>query len=136
MRWSDFIDQVRQSGMYDTRDEAERVTRAVLAAVGGQLAEPERRRLATALPTEAGPLLSERPATRPAATRPATAAEFVADVAARTEGATAATARWDVGSVLTVLATSAPDDLVTRLVDALPEGFALLFGRAQLTTAA
>ena len=37
------------------------------------------------------------------APRSLTAAEFVDSVAARTEGATPATARWDVSSVLSVL---------------------------------
>ncbi|CAM5420816.1 hypothetical protein SALBM135S_08839 [Streptomyces alboniger] len=67
---------------------------------------------------------------------PCTAPEFVESVAARLEGATPATARWDVSSVLTALAEAVDGELVDRLLDLLPSGYALLFGRAELTTAA
>jgi hypothetical protein len=53
-------------------------------------------------------------------------------VANRIMGATPATARWDVSSVLSVLPTLAGEDLVHRILTQLPPGYALLFGRAEL----
>jgi len=69
------------------------------------------------------------------ATRPLTAAEFVESVAARIEGSTPATARWDASSVLGVLPSLVGEDLITRIIGQLPQGYALLFGRAELTPA-
>lgn len=66
---------------------------------------------------------------------PSAAARFVDDLAVRT-GGTAATARWDAGTVLAAVGTLMDPALVTRIIEALPPGYALLFGRAQLTTAA
>ncbi|MEV6213020.1 DUF2267 domain-containing protein, partial [Kitasatospora sp. NPDC051914] len=47
-----------------------------------------------------------------------------------------ACARWDVSSVLTALAEAAGGELTDRLLGRLPRGYALLFGRADLTIAA
>lgn len=57
-------------------------------------------------------------------------------VAARTEGATPATARWDVSSVLSVLPALVGDELVDRVLAQLPSGYALLFGKAELVLTA
>ncbi|WP_324612832.1 DUF2267 domain-containing protein [Streptomyces specialis] len=126
------MQQVRQYGQYESGSEAERVTRVVLSELGGHLTGDERADLARSLPTEAAALLvGGDPAERPLA-----AAEFVRDVAARFDGATEATARWDVSSVLCVVAQTADEDLVDRVIGALPPGYALLFGRAELARAA
>lgn len=132
MQWNDLIRQVRALGRYPTDAEAASVTRTVLAMLGDHVAGEEREELARALPPEAAAVLTGR---IPAA-RPLTAREFVEDAATRLEGATEATARWDVGSVLTVVATVAGDDLTHRVLAALPRGYALLFGRAELAPAA
>ncbi|WBB58299.1 DUF2267 domain-containing protein [Streptomyces sp. WMMC500] len=133
MRWTQFTAQVKDFGQYPTAREAERVTRVVLSALGGHLPPPERAELAARLPVEAARTLADQvPATR----RPAGAAEFVESVALRIDGATTATARWDVSSVLCVIAEAVgDDDLLTRVLATLPPGFALLFGRADLTQA-
>lgn len=60
---------------------------------------------------------------------------FVKDLAERT-GGTPATTRWDTGAVLGAVAPIAKDGLITRIVRQLPDGYALLFGRAQLARAA
>ncbi|MEU3949096.1 DUF2267 domain-containing protein [Streptomyces sp. NPDC029526] len=130
-RWRELVDAVRESGQYATRAEAESVTRVVLSALGGHVVGDERVELARALPEEAARVV----ASQVPATRPLTAAEFVDSVATRIEGATPATARWDVSSVLSVLPTLAGDDLITRILDQLPPGYALLFGRAELSPA-
>ncbi|MFF4019232.1 DUF2267 domain-containing protein [Streptomyces sp. NPDC001843] len=129
--WTDLIDKVQEAGRYPTRPEAERVTRIVLSALGAHVVGDERVDLARALPEEAAKLV----AAQIPATRPRTAPEFVESVAARTEGATPATARWDVSSVLSVLPKLVGDDLVTRIITQLPPGYALLFGRADLAAA-
>jgi uncharacterized protein (DUF2267 family) len=126
--WDRLIEAVRESGRYTTAAEAERVTRIVLSALGGHVIGDERVDLARRLPEEAaGVIASQIPATRQL-----TAAEFVDNVAVRIEGATPATARWDVSSVLSVLASTVGDDLVVRILRQLPPGYALLFGRAEL----
>lgn len=48
--------------------------------------------------------------------------------------APSATARWHVTSVLTALSHQSPG-AATRLIDCLPRGYALLFGRAELAMA-
>ncbi|WP_432055160.1 DUF2267 domain-containing protein [Streptomyces sp. bgisy022] len=130
-RWRELVEAVRESGQYATRAEAESVTRVVLSALGGHVVGDERVELARALPEEAARVV----ASQVPATRPLTAAEFVDSVATRIEGATPATARWDVSSVLSVLPTLTGDDLITRILDQLPSGYALLFGRAELAPA-
>ncbi|WP_328440378.1 DUF2267 domain-containing protein [Streptomyces sp. NBC_00457] len=127
--WRELIDQVREAGQYPTTAEAERVTRIVLSALGGHVIGDERVDLARALPEEAARVV----ASQIPVTRPLTAAEFVESVAARIEGATPATARWDVSSVLSVLPRQTGEDLADRIVSHLPPGYALLFGRADLT---
>ncbi|MER6624801.1 MULTISPECIES: DUF2267 domain-containing protein [unclassified Streptomyces] len=129
--WHQLIDAVRESGQYPTRSQAEDVTRVVLAALGGHVVGDERVDLARALPEEAARVV----ASQVPVTRGLTAAEFVDSVAARIEGATPATARWDVSSVLSVLPGLVGDALVTRVLAQLPPGYALLFGRAELSPA-
>ncbi|MFI9832009.1 DUF2267 domain-containing protein [Streptomyces sp. NPDC051913] len=126
--WAELVDAVRESGQYPTRTEAESVTRVVLSALGGHVTGDERVALARALPEQAARVV----AAQIPATRPLTAAEFVESVAARIEGATTATARWDVSSVLSTLPRWAGDALVDRILSQLPQGYALLFGRAEL----
>jgi uncharacterized protein (DUF2267 family) len=126
--WADLTARVQEAGQYTTTAEAERVTRVVLSALGGHVTGDERVDLAQALPEEAARVI----ASQIPATRPLTAAEFVDSVANRIQGATPATARWDVSSVLSVLPTLVGDDLVDRVLSRLPEGYALLFGRPEL----
>jgi len=130
--WAELVDAVQESGQYPTRTEAESVTRVVLSALGGHVTGDERVALARALPEQAARVV----AAQIPATRPLTAAEFVESVAARIEGATTATARWDVSSVLSTLPRWAGDALVDRILSQLPQGYALLFGRAELMTTA
>ncbi|MEU7579351.1 DUF2267 domain-containing protein [Streptomyces sp. NPDC041068] len=132
MRWSELIEAVRESGQYTTTAEAEHVTRVVLSALGGHVVGDERVDLAHQLPVEAAQVIADQIP----ATRPLTAAEFVGSVGLRLEGATPATARWDVSSVLTALTQAVDEEIVDRLLSLLPSGYALLFGRAELAPAA
>ncbi|WP_448318987.1 DUF2267 domain-containing protein, partial [Streptomyces sp. CO7] len=130
--WDDLVAKVREAGLYPTEEQAERVTRAVLAALGEHVVGDERVDLARALPEEAARIVA---AQVPAHHVPA-AAEFVNELSRRLPNATHATARWDTTSVLGVLPALIGDDLTHRLLAQLPSGYALLFGQAELVRAA
>ncbi|MHC5257416.1 DUF2267 domain-containing protein [Streptomyces sp. UC4497] len=125
------LEKVRYEGAYPTRARAEEAVRAVLAALGRQVTGDERVELAARLPYEAAVVLtSEIPAAEPL-----TGWGFVNDLASRT-GGTAATTRWDAGTVLRIVARLAGEGLLDRVLAQLPAGYALLFGRAELTQTA
>ncbi|MEV7733563.1 DUF2267 domain-containing protein [Streptomyces sp. NPDC088921] len=126
--WTDLAEAVQGAGQYVTTAEAEHVLRVVLSALGDHVTGEERVDLAQALPEEAARII----ASRIPLNRPLSAPEFVDTVAARIEGATPATARWHVSSVLSVLPELVGDELVDRVLDQLPSGYALLFGKAEL----
>ena len=125
------LEKVRYDGAYPTREKAEEAVRLVLAGLGRQLTGDERVELAGRLPLEAARILTAQIPD----TRPLTGWAFVKDLSART-GASLATTRWDTGSVFSAVAAYAGRDLVTRILRQLPSGYALLFGRAELTQAA
>ncbi|MFK4098495.1 DUF2267 domain-containing protein [Streptomyces sp. NPDC019531] len=131
MTFEQMLERVRYEGAYATRAQAEEAVRGVLAAFGRQVTGDERVELAARLPHEAAvTFTSEIPATEPF-----TGWGFVKDLAART-GGSPATTRWDAGTVLRVVAQLAGEDLLSRVLAQLPSGYALLFGRAELTPAA
>ena len=126
--WTDLAEAVQDAGQYVSTTEAEHVLRVVLCALGDHVTGEERVDLARALPEEAARII----ASRIPLNRPLSAPEFVDTVAARIEGATPATARWHVSSVLSVLPDLVGDELVDRVLAQLPSGYALLFGKAEL----
>ncbi|MEU1422021.1 MULTISPECIES: DUF2267 domain-containing protein [unclassified Kitasatospora] len=125
------IQQVRALGRYTTDEEAERVLTAVLTVLGSQLTGEERCDLAAALPERARALF----AAQIPLPEPVTAPAFV-EAVARNLGTSLTAARWDTSSVLAALGDLADDRLTDRLLTHLPRGYALLFGRADLTIAA
>ncbi|WP_310432728.1 DUF2267 domain-containing protein [Streptomyces sp. 3330] len=129
--YEQMLEKVRYEGAYPTRERADEVVRLVLAGLGRQVTGDERVDLAACLPLEAARVLTAQIPD----TRPLTGWAFVKDLAAR-NGASLATTRWDTGSVLSAVAAHAGPDLVTRILSRLPTGYALLFGRAELTPAA
>ncbi|MEW2618733.1 DUF2267 domain-containing protein [Streptomyces sp. NPDC048106] len=131
-RWQDLTEAVREAGQYPTSAEAERITRVVLAALGSHVTGDERVALAQSLPPEAGRVI----AAQIPVPHPLTAREFVDSVATTLDNSTPATARWDVSSVLSVVATEIGAALTTRVLAQLPPGYALLFGRAELASMA
>jgi uncharacterized protein (DUF2267 family) len=131
MGYRQMLERVRYNGAYPTRERADEVVTRVLAALGRRLTGDERVELAARLPREAAEILTaEIPDNRPL-----TGWSFVKDLADRA-GGTLATTRWDVGSVLTVVAELAGPALLDRILGQLPSGYAILFGRPELTQAA
>ena len=131
MTYEQLLEKVRYEGAYPTRERAEEAVRLVLAGLGRQLTGDERVELAARLPFEAARVLTAQIPD----VQPLTGWAFVKELAACT-GATLATTRWDTGSVLCAVAALAGPDLLTRILRGLPSGYALLFGRAELTPAA
>ncbi len=129
--YEQMLEKVRYEGAYPTRERAEEAVRLVVSGLGRQLTGDERVELAARLPFEAARILTAQIPD----TQPLTGWAFVKDLAART-GATLGTTRWDTGSVLAAVAALAGPDLLTRILRQLPSGYALLFGRAELTQAA
>lgn len=125
------LERIRYDGAYPTRERAEKTLHAVLGALGRQLVGDERVELATCLPVEAAAIF----AAQIPSTRPCTGWDFVQDVATHT-GGTPATARWDTGAVFLTVADLAGRDLMDRIIDQLPDGYALLFGRTEFSRAA
>ncbi|WP_327166282.1 DUF2267 domain-containing protein [Streptomyces zaomyceticus] len=121
------LERVRYEGAYPTLERADEAVHRVLAALGRQLVGDERVDLAARLPVEAALVLT---AQVPAVT-PLTGWEFVKDLARRT-GSTPATTRWKVGAVLAAVSQLAGPELLDRIINQLPSGYALLFGRAEL----
>ncbi|MEU1630691.1 DUF2267 domain-containing protein [Streptomyces sp. NPDC020096] len=127
IEWEEFLERVRERGEYDTRQEAERAARVVLALLGAHVVGEERSALAARLPeTFALILLNPLPAAEPLDPE-----RFVRATAAWIEGATEQTAKWDVGAVLSVVAEAVGEDLTRRLLLQLPVGYDLLFGHPQ-----
>ncbi|MFH8978758.1 DUF2267 domain-containing protein [Streptomyces sp. NPDC017890] len=131
MSYGQMLEQVRYNGAYPTRERAEEIVSTVLAALGRRITGEERVELAARLPREAAQIF----AAQIPGTDSMTGWAFVRDLAART-GGSLATTRWDVGSVLGVVARIAGPGLLDRMLTQLPSGYAILFGRAELTQAA
>ncbi|MFF9011262.1 DUF2267 domain-containing protein [Streptomyces goshikiensis] len=127
MTFDRMLERVRYEGAYPTRERAAEAVHHVLAALGRQLTGDERADLAQCLPVEAALTLTAQIPD----TRHLTGWGFVKDLAERT-GATPATARWDTGAVLATVARLAGPDLLARILRRLPDGYALLFGQAEL----
>ncbi|MGW2377360.1 MULTISPECIES: DUF2267 domain-containing protein [Kitasatospora] len=125
LRWEAFLEEIRERGEYDTREESERAARVVLALLGAHLVGDERAQLAARLP-EALSLVLLNPLQ---AAEPLSPDRFVRATAAWIEGATEQTALWDVGAVLSTVADAAGDELMERVLLQLPPGYELLFGR-------
>ncbi|MFF9007546.1 DUF2267 domain-containing protein [Streptomyces goshikiensis] len=127
MTFDRMLERVRYEGAYPTRERAAEAVHHVLATLGRQLTGDERADLAQCLPVEAALTLTAQIPD----TRHLTGWGFVKDLAERT-GATPATARWDTGAVLATVARLAGPDLLARILRRLPDGYALLFGQAEL----
>ncbi|MGW6395086.1 DUF2267 domain-containing protein [Streptomyces sp. NPDC055103] len=120
-----FLKEVRERGKYDTTHEADRAARVVLALLGAHLVGADRAGLAARLPeTYALILLNPLQAAEPLSPE-----RFVRATAAWIEGATDATAQWDIGAVLSTAAEAAGPYLTHRILLQLPPGYDVLFGQ-------
>lgn len=118
-----FLTQVADRGEYRTTAEAGRSARVVLALLGAHLSGRVRAELAAQLPREfALILLNPLPAAEPL-----NAERLVRATAAWIEGATEATALWDIGAVLSVVAEIAGAELMADVLAQLPEDWPPLF---------
>ncbi|GHB52344.1 hypothetical protein GCM10010347_22790 [Streptomyces cirratus] len=127
--YDQMVERVRYEGAYPTRERAEEAVRRVMSALGRQITGDERVGLAARLPVEAALTFTAQVPD----SRPLTGWAFVKDLAGAA-GGTPATARWEAGAVLTAVAALAGPDLLARILSGLPDGWALLFGQAQLLT--
>jgi uncharacterized protein (DUF2267 family) len=127
VRWEAFLDEVKERGEYESRQEAERAARVVLALLGAHLVGEVRAQLAARLP-EGFALILLNPLQ---SAEPLSPERFLRATAAWIEGATEATAAWDVSAVLSTVADAAGDDLIGQVLLQLPAGYDLLFGRPQ-----
>ncbi|WP_411104810.1 DUF2267 domain-containing protein [Streptomyces sp. cmx-4-9] len=127
MTYRQMLEAVRYEGAYPTAERAEEAVHRVMTALGRQITGDARVDLAGSLPVEAAlPFTAQVPDAAPL-----TGWGFVKDLAAR-NGNSPATARWETGAVLAVVSRLAGPVLMDRVLDGLPEGWALLFGRAEL----
>ncbi len=129
LRREAFLDHVQERGEYESRHEAERAARVVLALLGAHLVGEVRARLAARLPEDFALILLNPMHSA----EPLSPERFVRATAAWIEGATAQTAAWDVGAVLSTVADAAGQDLLGQILLQLPAGYDLLFGSAQST---
>ncbi|MEU5434442.1 DUF2267 domain-containing protein [Streptomyces sp. NPDC020719] len=129
LRWEAFLDRVKERGEYESVQEAERAARVVLALLGAHLVGGVRAELAARLP-EAFALILLNPLQ---SAEPLSPERFVRATAAWIDGATEATAAWDVSAVLSTAADAAGDHLMRQILLQLPAGYDLLFGRPQPT---
>ncbi|MGW8778933.1 DUF2267 domain-containing protein [Streptomyces sp. NPDC055796] len=127
MTFEQMLERVRYEGAYPTRERAGEAVHHVLAALGRQITGDERIDLAQCLPVEAALTLTAQIPDN----GQLTGWGFVKDLAARI-GVSPAVARWDTGAVLAVVARLAGPDLLARILHRLPDGYALLFGQAEL----
>lgn len=124
MQLEEFLNEVRDRGEYQSRDEAEHVSTAVLWVLATRIAPEEADDLAARLPApldEALHLERGRPESFGLE-------EFLWRVAEQT-GARPRTAQWDACAVLSTVADAVPGGRVDHLLSRLPTRYAELFGR-------
>jgi uncharacterized protein (DUF2267 family) len=128
MKYGQFIATVRENGDYSGREEAERVTEAVLSVLRDRLTEEGADHLAAQLPEPLDELMRDRDEARAESYG---SAEFCRRVAGMT-GATERTAEWDADAVLSTLAGTVSGGELNHLLSQLPSGYAPFFGKNDL----
>ncbi|WKX73654.1 DUF2267 domain-containing protein [Streptomyces sp. XD-27] len=125
MSYEDFLANVQERGGYDAT-EAERVTDAVLTALGERLAPESVGHLADQLPMPLADVLNDAQA----AARTWGVEEFVSRVAGAV-GTDEASAETAARSVLSALADQVSRGELNKLLSQLPAGYAELFGHPE-----
>jgi uncharacterized protein (DUF2267 family) len=128
MTLDEFLALVRDRGEYDSRQEAERVSKAVLTVLADRISPGEATELSAQLPA---PLNT---AVQPDEDRPGSFGvdEFCRRVAARV-GGHPRTAEWDASAVLSTVAEAVSGGQLNQLLSQLPSGYATLFGKPELS---
>ncbi|WP_018653985.1 DUF2267 domain-containing protein [Actinomadura flavalba] len=128
MAYGEFIATVRELGDYDDREEAERVTVAVLRVVRSRMTPEGVDHLAAQLPEPLDALLrgNEGPVESYGVE------EFVRRVAEET-GGHEITGELDASAVLTTVAGTITGGELNHVLSQLPSGFAPLFGKPDLS---
>jgi uncharacterized protein (DUF2267 family) len=128
MTLDEFLYVVRDRGEYDSRDEAEQVSRAVLTVLANRITPGEAKDLSAQLPA---PLSS---AAQPDDNRPDSygVEEFCRRIAERVGGHTR-TAEWDASAVLSTVADAVSGGELNQVLSQLPSGYAPLFGKPELS---
>lgn len=129
MNYDEFLAQVRERGEYPSRDEAQRVSTAVLEVLASRLTPGEAGDLAAQLPGELPRVLT---APRNGAAERFGVDEFCRRVAERV-GGSPPTAEWDASAVLSTIADSVSGGELNHVLSQLPSGYAPLFGKAELS---
>lgn len=127
MKAHEFYARVRERGGYDTAEEAQRVTSAVLALLGQRLVGGESKDLAAQLPIELQPPLLDTGGSGEGFG----VEEFLAR-AADALGTTEETARWDASAVLSTVAEAVTGGELNQVLTQLQPGYAALFGKPDL----
>ncbi len=128
MRYDDFLAAVRDRGEYRDQQDAERVSRAVLGALGERLGGGEPEDLTAQLPDE----LSDVLLVQPRRGESVGAEEFLQRVGDQLDEAAPEPARWDSSAVLSTVAESIEGGELNHLLSQLPSGYATLFGHPEL----
>ncbi|HZG06533.1 MAG TPA: DUF2267 domain-containing protein [Streptomyces sp.] len=129
MRYDEFLARVRDLGEYADHDEAEHITRAVLEVFAPRITAGEVEDLAAQLPGPLGDVLRDNRAGRPETFG---LEEFYRRVAERT-GARPRTAEWDASAVLSTVAEAISGGELNQVLSQLPSGYAVLFGKPELS---
>jgi uncharacterized protein (DUF2267 family) len=125
---AEFLTRVRDRGEYRSQEEAEHVSTAVLWTLATRITQEEADELAAQLPSPLDEALHLDRGCCESFDRE----EFLRRVAQQT-GARPRTAEWDASAVLCTLADAVSGGQVDELLAQLPNSYAELFGRADLS---
>ncbi|MFD8545340.1 DUF2267 domain-containing protein [Streptomyces sp. NPDC059649] len=126
MKSDEFLAKVRERGEYGSREEAERVTGAVLQVLAGRITPGEAADLASQLPAPLDEALRTDGRTESYGRQ-----EFLRRVAERA-GARTRTAEWDACAVLSTVADAVSGGELNQVLSQLPSGYAVFFGKPGL----
>lgn len=127
MKEYEFLAKVRERGNYGDQAEAEAVTRAVLAVLGGRLAGGEAGHLAAQLPEP----LRDAVSGVDQGGEGYGVEEFLSRVASSL-GTSAEVATWDASAVLTTVGEAVSGGQLNQVLSQLPSSYATLFGKPEL----
>lgn len=118
-----FLDQVRREAELASQEEAGRLTRATLSALGDSVSEGETAKLAPALPPELRSVLSSRSTQA----RSFDKSTFLDAVSSGTDSTDLEEVERQARAVLRTMRSWEPENNVDKALDQLPPGIADLF---------